>query len=112
MISKQVKALLAGMMFVCTSANAQYQSGNDLHRDLNDSNVQLKMYALGYIVGVADSVLDIAVCIPTGVTQGQLQDVMKNYLHANPQNRDISAHVLVIAALGQHWPCANKRKKS
>jgi hypothetical protein len=107
-----MKALLASLMFVCTSVSAQYQSGNDLHKDLNDSSAQSKMYALGYIVGVTDSVLDIAVCIPAGVTQGQLQDVMKNYLHANPQNRDVAAHILVIAALAQHWPCANRRKKS
>jgi hypothetical protein len=107
-----MKALLAGLMFVCASASAQYQSGNDLHKDLNDSSTQSKMYALGYIVGVTDSVLDIAVCIPAGVMQGQLQDVMKNYLHANPQNRDVAAHILVIAALGQHWPCASRRKKS
>jgi hypothetical protein len=107
-----MKTLLAGLMFVCTSVSAQYQSGNDLHRDLNASSAQLNMYALGYIVGVTDSILNIAVCIPAGVTQGQLQDVMKNYLHANPQDRDVAAYILVIAALGQHWPCANRRKKS
>jgi hypothetical protein len=107
-----MKALLAGLMFVCTSVSAQYQSGNDLYKDLNSSSAQLNMYALGYVIGVADSILNIAVCIPPSVTQGQLQDVMKNYLHANPQNRDVSAHMLVIAALAQHWPCENRRKKS
>ena len=105
-----MKNFLISLLLVCSTVQAQYQSGNELYADLTSSSPQSKMYALGYIVGVTDAVLNIVVCINPGVTQGQLQDVVKNYLFANPQNRDIPANYLVVAALGQHWPCKDRKK--
>lgn len=107
--------LLAASILACTSANAQYVDGNSLHTDLSSEKSSLKMYALGYIVGVADvSIAAEVLCMPVDVTQGQLQDVVKNFMVANPQARNLPAYLLVQASLGKYWACPDspKRKKS
>ena len=109
-----MKALLAGLLFVCTSAHAIYENGNMVLRDIEGQGMA-RMYALGYIVGVADSFNDNeALCIPGTVTKGQLNDVVHLSLRQNPSMRDLPADLLVLAALGVHWECENKpkRKKS
>ena len=107
-----MKALLAGLMFVCANASAQFQSGNDLHKDIHDSSPQSNMYALGYIVGVTDAFIGTAICIPPGVSQGQLMDVVKNFLNRAPQARNLPANVLVMVAVEEHWPCPKGKKRS
>ena len=109
-----MKALLAGLMLVCTSASAMYENGNKLLADLEGTPMG-KMYALGYIVGAADSYENMdLLCIPGNVTKGQLNDVVHMSLRQNPSMRDLPADLLVLAALGVHWECQNKpkRKKS
>jgi hypothetical protein len=109
-----MKALLAGLLFVCTSAHAVYENGNMVLRDIEGSGMN-QMYALGYIVGVADALNNAdTVCIPTTVTKGQLNDVVHIYLKNRPQIRDLPATILIMLALSEYWACDNKpkRKKS
>ena len=110
-----MKNFLISLLFACATAQAQYVDGNSLHGDLNSSNQQLKMYALGYIVGVSDVSIGAEIlCMPSDVTQGQIQDVVRNFLTSNPQTRNLSAYFLVQIALGKYWACPDspKRKKS
>ena len=105
-----MKTLLAGLMFVCTSAHALYDNGNMLLRDLEGAGMN-QMYALGYIVGVTDVYNDgELLCIPSSVTKGQLNDVVQISLKTNPSMRDLPANLLVLAALGVYWDCAKKEK--
>jgi hypothetical protein len=105
-----MKALLAGLMFVCTSVHAGvYENGNTLLKDMDGTEMG-RMYALGYIVGTADAYGGEALCIPRTVTKGQLNDVVYRYLHNTPQNRDLPADILVLFALGEHWACPKKEK--
>jgi len=109
-----MKALLAGLMFVCTGVHAGvYENGNRLLNDIEGTSMS-KMYALGYIVGAADAYGGEALCIPQTVTKGQLNDVVYRFLRINPQHRDLAADVLVFIALGEHWSCPktdkNRRK--
>jgi hypothetical protein len=110
-----MKALLASLMFVCTSASAMYENGNRLLSDI-EGTISQQMYALGYIVGAADAYgnMDL-LCIPGTVTKGQLNDVVHISLKTNPSMRDLPADLLVLAALGVYWECEAKpkgRKKS
>jgi hypothetical protein len=110
-----MKALLAVLMFVCTSASAMYENGNKLLNDM-EGTTTAKMYALGYIVGVADAygTADL-LCIPATVTKGQLNDVVHISLRSNPSLRNLPADLLVLTALGSYWECEEKpkgRKKS
>jgi len=106
-----MKKFLISLLLVCSTAQAQFQTGNELHRDMFDSDVVSRMYALGYIIGVADeSIYDGTLCFTKGVVQGQLLDVVKNFSHANPQLRSLPAHTIVFVALVEHWPCKGKKK--
>ena len=108
-----MKKLLLGLMFVCTGVHAGvYETGNTLLKDMDGTEMG-RMYALGYIVGAADTYNE-TLCIPTTVTKGQLNDVVYRFLRINPQHRDLAADVLVFIALGEHWSCPktdkNRRK--
>jgi hypothetical protein len=109
-----LSAFLAAVILAATAtAEANYQDGNALYKDMSDRDVSSKMFSLGYIVGVADaSINSDLLCIAPSVTQGQLQDVVFNFLAAHPQTRNLPAHIIVVVALGEHWSCpkTNKRK--
>lgn len=44
-------------------------------------------------------------CTPSGVTQGQLYDVVVRYLDDNPSIRHLSAGILITVALHKAFPC-------
>jgi hypothetical protein len=104
------KTLFASLLLVCSIAQAQYQNGNNLYADLTAKTTVEQMFALGYIIGVTDSFIRREVCPPTDVTQGQLLDVVTNYLANRPQIRHQPADLLVVLALRQHWPCREGKK--
>jgi len=105
-----MKKLLISLLLVCGGAQAQYQNGNNLYADLTGKTVTEQMFAMGYIIGVTDSFIRREVCPPTDVTQGQLLDVVLNYLASRPQIRHQPADLLVVLALRQHWPCKEGKK--
>jgi hypothetical protein len=105
-----MKALLAGLMFVCTSASAQYQNGNTLYSDLIGTTASEQMFALGYVIGITDVYIGKELCVPKDVTQGQLSEVVTNFLGGRPQLRHHPADLLVLAALGQYWACKERTK--
>jgi hypothetical protein len=108
-----MRKLLIALMFAGSAHANVYENGNTLLREIEDTNFG-KMYALGYIVGVADAHQGNALCVPSTVTKGQLLDVTHQFLRSKPQHRDLAADVLILIALGEHWVCpkSDKRKKS
>jgi hypothetical protein len=105
-----MKNFLVSLLLVCSSAQAQYQNGNNLYSDLTSKTTVEQMFALGYIIGVTDSFIRREVCPPTDVVQGQLMEVVTNYLASRPQIRHQPADLLVVLALRQHWPCREGKK--
>lgn len=102
------------------ASNAFAKSGNELH-DLIQNNRHDAIY---YIQGVMDSqahrleydevVAKIEkktidrhnyVCIPNGTTYGQAFDIIKNYLQANPAERNNNASSLIFWAFIEVWRC-------
>lgn len=106
-----MKKVLVGLMLVCGVAQAEYTNGNALLDRMSSSDAVDKMYALGYVVGVADTHENGILCIQNTVTKGQLYDVVHQFLRSKPQLRDLSGDVLVLLALGEHWRCPQKGKK-
>jgi len=104
------KTLFASLLLVCSIAQAQYQNGNNLYADLTGNTIAEQMFAMGYIIGVTDSFILKEVCPPRDVTQGQLLDVVTNFLANRPQIRHQPADLLVVLALRQHWPCREGKK--
>lgn len=107
-----MKKLLLSLLLVCTTSQAQYQSGNDLYGDLIGRTDAEQMFALGYVVGVVDAYIQKEVCVPQNVTQGQLAEVVTLFLAGRPQIRHQPADVLVVLAVRQHWPCSKGSKRS
>ena len=107
-----MKNFLISLLLVCSTAQAQYQSGNNLYSDLTHRTDAAQMFAMGYIVGVTDAFIGKELCIPKDVTQGQLVEVVTNFLAGRPQIRHQPADLLVLVALSQHWACQSGRKKS
>lgn len=107
-----MKKLLAGLLMVPCMAHANFINGNELWKYLNDTDYFSKGHSLGYITGVFDAYRGTHHCPPAnggGITAGQVQDIVKQYLAANPQIRNIGADLLIMMALAQTWPCQNKK---
>jgi hypothetical protein len=105
-----MKKFLISLLLVSSAAQAQYQTGNTLYSDLTARTSAEKMFALGYVIGVTDAFIGKEVCPPSDVVQGQLMEVVTNYLASRPQIRHQPADLLVVLALRQHWPCREGKK--
>lgn len=103
-----MKKLLVSLLFVPAVANAEFMSGNQLLSDMNGTAMN-QMLALGYIMGVSDTFTTITVCPPANVTAGQVQDIVRQHLEANPASRHFTADSLIKNKLEQIWPCRRGR---
>lgn len=103
-----MKKLIVGLLFVPCMASAEFMDGNGLLSKMNDVEYLPRMVALGYVQGVADVYHGTKICAPANMTAGQARDVVKHYLEVNPDKRHFAADSLVLNALAQVWPCANR----
>ena len=104
------KLLLLFFCLISTSAVAQLQfnKGNALKEYCQSTNVYEMGFCIGYVVGVADNNA-MSICMPPGVSQGQIRDIVKKYLNDNPAQLHRDADVLVLNALQQAFPCPKKK---
>ena len=101
--------LLLAALFSC-SAHAQPSSILYTGQELLNRFNNVRLSALAYIAGVADSQSGVTVCIPPGqVTLGQMADMVRQSLERVPSERHMAADVYVTVTLGNRWPCNNKR---
>lgn len=105
-----MKKFIAILLFVPMVAHAEFESGNTLLSKLDSSTIADRMFALGYVIGVVDAYMNVSVCPPQGVTAGQINDMVRNYISNNPATRNRSADLLISEALKQVWPCRNQRQ--
>ena len=101
-----MKKLFLLLAFVSASASAEFYTGNDLWERLNGTEVQ-RHFALGYVAGVADSLNNRIICMPSA-TLGQTRDIVKQYLENNPSIRHYSADSLIQSVLSSMWPCQKR----
>lgn len=102
-----MKHLILTVALCATSAQAEFVDGNKLLADMNGSGMR-QMAAIGYIMGVADALTSVTVCMPPTVTAGQVHDMVKNHLEANPQTRHLTGDSLVSHVLTRVWPCQRR----
>lgn len=103
-------ALILCLSLSVGQAHAEYISGNDLLSRLNSESYSDRGFALGYVAGVADALDGFILCIPEGVTIGQLKDITTTHLRASAQTRHKSAAGLIMDALVAVWPCKKGSK--
>ena len=62
-------------------------------------------YFTGYVIGVSDMRDRLTICLPQGVTVGQLIAIVQKYLRANPEKWNHGAQDLVLNAFRTAFPC-------
>ena len=108
-----MKQLITLFIMLCTfSSNswAGFISGNHLHGWLleKENSIGSKFNSglfSGYVSGVVDMGDGILFCTASGVTVGQYGAVVAKYINNNPEKWNISAHLLVVSALEEAFPC-------
>lgn len=105
-----IRRIVTAIAFTCFmgAAHAQYTDGNKLLSDIESDSVVREMVALGYVIGVADTGWWILHCVPNRVQAGQIRDMVRNYLRANPEERHRAADILVTRVLNHAWPCPKR----
>ena len=86
--------------------HAEFMTGRTLLARMNGDATD-RANAVGYIIGVADSLMGDVSCPPHGLTSGQLAKKVQDVLEANPGKLMASADVFVHAVM-LSWPCSRK----
>lgn len=95
---------------------AAFLDGNSLYAECSAPQGDAVYYSkasrcMGYILGVYDDMMVMLqlqyrreACAPSGVTAGQIVDIVTKYLRDNPQERHMPAPMLVRIALFEAFP--------
>jgi hypothetical protein len=100
--------LMITSIAISSESMAAFVDGNKLKEYLSNTG-SASDYAMGFIIGVADSHSDTLVCPPIGVTVGQMVDVARKYLNENPDKLHYAAYTNVAIALMHAFPCKLKK---
>ena len=103
-----MKKLLIIAALMCSSAHAQFKSGNELRSDHISSNAIDRGISLGFVMGVADAGNGFLFCMPRNATAGQVQDMTMATINNHPEIRHLRANEIVEYTLRRAWPCEKK----
>lgn len=81
------KLLAALLLALATTAHAEFVTGNNLLASLKKADAAERAAAIGYIVGVADTLEGSVSCLPKSVTVPQVVDLVVQWLEHNPRLR-------------------------
>ena len=111
-------ALGLSLSMHCDLAQAGFESGNQLFdsctaKEGSTLYFQRQARCNAYIIGVYETTIFFAqyndvgkmICVPDGVTAGQLVDVVTNYMSQHPENRHYVASNIVLISLGVTFRC-------
>ena len=105
-------ALLSSIATAQPAPTSSFLTGNDLKEDCNQPVDAVRSSACtGYTVGIADalaagnSINGYRACFPSGVTRGQVRDVVAHFLDQHPADRHLPAVGLTAIALSAAFPC-------
>jgi hypothetical protein len=107
-----MRGLIAVLLFTPTLAMAEFYSGNILLSKMQSTSHVERSVAVGYIVGVYDTMKEIAFCPPPNVTVGQIHDMVKKALEEIPSIRNNTGDIIVQGVLGSEWPCNRPKGKA
>ncbi|WP_368428612.1 Rap1a/Tai family immunity protein [Sulfuricaulis sp.] len=105
--------LTAVLLSVTSPAFAQaYVNGNRLLELLESRDVASRNAAHGYIQGVVDAIWFTAsamstpmLCLPDGVTPGQLAEIIQNHYRRFPERRHYGASGEIYGAINEKFRC-------
>jgi hypothetical protein len=105
-----MKKFIVSLLFVPAMAQAEFVTGNTLLEDLQSTETIKRVFAMGYVAGVADANHSVTYCPPQGISLGQVRDMTEQYLIANASLRNLSADVLIGDMLNRRWPCKKESR--
>lgn len=106
----EMRRFIASLLFVPTIASAEFMSGNSLLDYIQSRDSINRIYAMGYIAGVADANMSVTSCPPITIELGQIRDMVEQYLIINASTRHLSADVLIGDMLNKRWPCKTEQR--
>ena len=106
MIKKTLAALAAS---IAMAANAHFIDGNALLGYTQNGGAAQGTMAMVFVAGVVDTMQNDLVCVPPTVSIGQVTDIAKSYIIANPAERHRPAAFLVLRSIREVWPCRDKK---
>jgi len=101
---------LMAVMAASTGARSQVMDGNKLYDNCSSSRPEANLFCRAYVAGIYDATLEqgyigVKVCAAEGVTVGELEDLVSQYLAAHSAERHLSGASLVTRALAEAYPC-------
>ena len=105
-----MRKLLVALLMLPALARAEFWTGNDLFNRMSSTDVIERVQAVGYVMGAYDVGVNLFFCpaTQTGITAGQLRDMMFNWLSVNAHRRNESAEKLINEVFARNWPCRNR----
>jgi hypothetical protein len=94
-------------LFLCTNSFAysyEPKTGNDYYGFLKSPQLVDSLMAMEYMQGVIDTKRS-TYCIPSGVTPGQLKEVVTKHIEQQPEKRHLAAPLIIEAAIKKAFPC-------
>lgn len=105
-----MKRLTAALWITLScSAQAEFWDGNMLLERLTSTSVYERGTAMGYVMGVHDTMQGVNHCPSSNVQAGQVREMVLNYLTNVPARRHETGDVLVLHVLKTAFPCSNSR---
>ena len=98
-------------------AQIYFSTGNDLYGEMMSDKPVARMWARGYVIGVADqcsvhaNTAGIPNIVPKSskITQAQIYDIVKLFLQNHPRSRHLPAATLVYQALQKTFAPRDKQ---
>lgn len=119
-MGKRFAGAMLVSMLACSAASAADQSSGNYWKALCDQpqyDYACAYYINGLVDGLMRAVTETSLvsrgsaskvygyCPPPTVTVGDMKDVFRQYLDANPKNRQYRGDTLALEAWRQKWPC-------
>ena len=106
-----MKRIAVALTLVLSSFNTWAYDGNDLY-DWSKVYAENKVnnlwygYYMGYVTATAHYMAALGgACAPPNTRDGQLFDIVHDYLKSHPATRTDDASVIIIKALQEAYPC-------
>jgi Rap1a immunity proteins len=119
-LTNYLRAILVGVALTSVPSPSSALTGNELLRKMEayenakDRTKDASSVDVGYLMGYVDAATSVfqavdMLCVPGGVTLGQMTRIIGKYMRENPAVLHEEGHFLVYQALRGPFPCKGKR---